>query len=71
MRTPFRIGIMILRSMMASDASSFSTAHRVALTLSLIWPPDWALGEPAAMVHTATASIRVREILPMLASVDS
>ena len=43
MRTPSRIGIITLRSMMASDASSFSTAQRFALTLSVSGARGWAI----------------------------
>src|SRR6266487_3444093 len=52
MRTRSRIGIITLRSMMASDSSSSSVARRLALALSLKTPRCC----PAAGLLMATAA---------------
>ena len=55
MRIPSRIGIMTLRSMMAIEASSFSTRQRSALASSVSGAPLWA----GAVMVTAAASAAV------------
>ena len=55
MRIPSRIGIMTLRSMMAIEASSFSTRQRSALASSVSGAPPWA----GAVMVTAAASVAV------------
>ena len=59
---PSRIGIITLRSMMASEASSFSTLQRSALASSVSGPPRCA----GTVVVTAAASAAVSMSVAMI-----